>query len=465
MECAGRDGCSLRRAVWIANPVIAQWISTAYETCSSTVRDLFGNTTFARVCMWIVALCFSYALLRGRRRALHTGDAARVLNRADDHDALLTRSLVLFNIVFAVQTILDLYYLGTGAALPGGMTFATYAHRGAYPLITAALLAGAFTLWAFPAGRDGGIWSRRLVAIWIAQCVLLTFSAAWRLWLYVDEYSLTRWRLATILWLAIVSFGLASLIVRIMLRRDGRSLITWNVRTTLAVLALCTLPNFDGFIARYIVAHCREMGATGQPLDIKYLQSLGPASMPALATFAEEAPPEAQAAASGAHRSLAMELDRTLSTWRGWSVRRVLWEKAEAPRLSSQHDDAIRPSFGRCCAPAARGAAIVRADEIGCALHRHGVGPSTADLCARRSVLQRGPRTALAGPSQWLGDPSPWRRHEQRSRLDGARRGHRRGNSNAAHDHRREPCGRAHHQSGTGSARLCGASLEHDTDR
>jgi hypothetical protein len=64
----------------------------------------------------------------------------------------ILRSLVLFNLLFAVQTILDLIYLRGGVALPDGMTYATYAHRGAYPLMLTALLAAGFVLVAIAPG-------------------------------------------------------------------------------------------------------------------------------------------------------------------------------------------------------------------------------------------------------------------------------------------------------------------------
>jgi Domain of unknown function (DUF4153) len=47
----------------------------------------------------------------------------------------ILRSLILFNLLFAVQTLLDAIYLWGNAALPGGISYADYAHRGAYPLI------------------------------------------------------------------------------------------------------------------------------------------------------------------------------------------------------------------------------------------------------------------------------------------------------------------------------------------
>ncbi len=51
------------------------------------------------------------------------------------------------------------------------MSYAEYAHRGAYPLVFTALLAGVFVLVSF---RPGGAaqrsrWARGLVQLWIAQ--------------------------------------------------------------------------------------------------------------------------------------------------------------------------------------------------------------------------------------------------------------------------------------------------------
>ena len=65
----------------------------------------------------------------------------------------ILRSLILFNLLFAVQTALDVIYLWGNAKLPDDITYASYAHRGAYPLILTALLAAGFVLAAM---RPGG---------------------------------------------------------------------------------------------------------------------------------------------------------------------------------------------------------------------------------------------------------------------------------------------------------------------
>ena len=58
--------------------------------------------------------------------------------------ATILRSLILFNLLFAVQTVLDVAYLWGNATLPADISYASYAHRGAYPLILTALLAAGF---------------------------------------------------------------------------------------------------------------------------------------------------------------------------------------------------------------------------------------------------------------------------------------------------------------------------------
>lgn len=55
-------------------------------------------------------------------------------------------SLALFNALFAVQNLLDVAFLWSGGSLPAGMTQTEYVHRGAYPLIVTALIAGVMAL-------------------------------------------------------------------------------------------------------------------------------------------------------------------------------------------------------------------------------------------------------------------------------------------------------------------------------
>ena len=105
----------------------------------------------------------------------------------------MRNSLLVFNALFAVQTVLDLLFLWGGVRLPDGLTYADYAHRGAYPLIATAILAGAFVLAAMR--RNGPSETSRLIRtlvyVWIAQIDWWVISSILRLDLYVVTYGLT----------------------------------------------------------------------------------------------------------------------------------------------------------------------------------------------------------------------------------------------------------------------------------
>jgi hypothetical protein len=194
-------------------------------------------------------------------------------------------SLFLFNVLFAVENGLDIAFLWSGAALPAGMTLAEYAHRGAYPLIVTALLAGAFVLvTAHPeteVGRHPLI--RRLVVLWTAQNLVLVASSVIRTLDYIEAYMLTSLRLAALVWMALVASGLVLICLRMVWRRSLAWLINRVAATALIVLFCSSLVDFNAIAAEWNVSHAREVGGKGQNLDVSYLVELGPSALVALA--------------------------------------------------------------------------------------------------------------------------------------------------------------------------------------
>ena len=319
-----------------ANPVFSSLVGRAFTWVGERLSDFFALFDLPRNTFWLAVAAGVYALLRVRRCRRRVqppplpivwqpedGAAAR---RSAFARAVTVRSLLLFNALFAVQNLLDLVYLFGGAALPEGMNHAQYAHRGAYPLVATALLAAAFVLAAFRPGgaAEGSPLARRLVYAWVAQNVFLTFTAAWRLDLYVEAYSLTRLRLAAGLWMVLVAAGLVWIGCRIVFRRDNAWLLNANVLTTLAMLYGSCFVNLDGFIADYNVDHCREAGGEGAEIDLDYLRDLGPDALPALRQVTPLLDGPARRRAALAHVSaLDQELREDLADWRGWTLRRA----------------------------------------------------------------------------------------------------------------------------------------------
>lgn len=309
-----------------ANPVIEQWVSLLNP------KVAFEHVRAWRVVFWVLmlALVWPFIHVRWRRRKVAAAEAADgpapslppFVPAEFLGPATVLRSLILFNLLFAAQSVLDGIYLWGHVALPDNLTYAAYAHRGAYPLIATALLAAAFVLVAM---RPGGPAEQRkvirlLVYLWVGQNVLLVGSSIRRLDLYVDIYMLTYWRIAAFIWMGLVALGLILIVARIVLDRSNQWLIGANLAALTIVLYGCSLVNFDAFIADYNVAHSREVSGKGVQIDIDYLMTLGPQAVPAIdKAFALR--PAAREGCLVPRRDRLVEQLRQDLAWRSWSFR------------------------------------------------------------------------------------------------------------------------------------------------
>ena len=236
--------------------------------------------------------------------------------------ATILRSLILFNLLFAVQTILDVIYLWGNAALPADITYAAYAHRGAYPLIVTALLAAGFVLIAMKPGgpAEQSTVIRPLVYLWVAQNVMLVISSILRLDLYVQIYLLTYWRIAAFVWMLLVAIGLVLIVARIALRRSDR-------------MADSRQPHYPGRNALHLFAgelrrHYRRLqrqrtaarpSGKGVSIDMHYLSLLGPQALPALDKAFQLRGVDTSLVS---HRNCLVErLRQDMASWRAWSFR------------------------------------------------------------------------------------------------------------------------------------------------
>jgi hypothetical protein len=308
----------------VANPVFSDWI----RRLMGAFEDQFYQwLSPLRWLFWGIISLLCWCLMRYRAKRAGIAQVGK-LKRIDVEPIMpLGRTLGLFNLVFAIQNMIDARYLVYGAELPNGMTYAQYAHRGAYPLVATALLAGAFILIVFPPGRDkaDSRLVRGLLYAWILQNVLLTIAAVWRLWLYVGAYGLTRLRVAAALWMLLVATGLLFTGARLCFRYTTEWLLRANAIALACVLACWMFADIHGFVARFNVSHCRERNGAGVSIDLQYLQQLGPAALPALRVLAEteDLPENMVDRVSHVQTVLAHQLNAKLTDWRGWTVQRL----------------------------------------------------------------------------------------------------------------------------------------------
>jgi Domain of unknown function (DUF4173) len=286
---------------------------------------LLGDFSTTRLLFWLVVAMLVWSVLRPQSVLLPPPSESRGAFALPGVSLeSVTLSLLAFNVLFALQNGLDLAFLWSGAPLPQGMTLADYAHRGAYPLIATALLAGLFVLVALRPGSDtaGSAPVRRLVYLWTAQNVLLVASTILRTLDYVDAYSLTRLRIAALLWMALVATGLVLICVRLWLGKSGAWLINANLAAALVILAACSLADLGAVAAAWNVRHAREAGGRGSALDLCYLNRLRESAlMPLIELESRPLHPAFRERVSWA-RNLAMDrLTTSQGDWHGWTFR------------------------------------------------------------------------------------------------------------------------------------------------
>jgi hypothetical protein len=227
-----------------ANPLIESAINVfSWNPLHSLLRSSF---------FW---LCLFAALLIGAissaaRLPAMFGDG--LLSRRLPGESLIGRHSVSFtlfalNALFLVQNLTDATYLWSGRVLPEHMTYAEYAHRGAYTLIGTALLAAALIVFVMRPDSDNerSPLLRALTFAWIAQNLFLVVSTALRIMNYVDAYGWTPLRLDVLVFLTLVTIGFVLIGLRL-LRGWGSIWLmeanTWSLMLTFIVVGFSILP-------------------------------------------------------------------------------------------------------------------------------------------------------------------------------------------------------------------------------
>ena len=329
-----------------ANPLIGRAFSQIVlpDLWATTWRTLFG-------------LCVLVAIWASLRPSPYTTGPSRSGDRSigtvfEPGVATLILSLVTFNTIFAVENMLDIVFLWSGAGLPSGVTMADYAHRGAYSLIVTALLAAVFVLLALRPGSAAAASPlvRRLVTVWIVQNLLLVASSALRTLDYVDAYGMTVLRLSALAWMGLVATGLALIGWQLLAGKSAAWLINANGLAATAVLMMASIADLGATAAVWNVRTVLAKGKAGPPLDLCYMAQLGSSSLVSLAVLEQYArDPRLRERLTYLRWENQIETANAQADWHLWTprdARRLTTVRAmvggKAPRLRSAPD-------GRSC--------------------------------------------------------------------------------------------------------------------
>ncbi|WP_454280296.1 DUF4153 domain-containing protein [Sphingomonas sp. Marseille-Q8236] len=341
MRVEGRRG-SRRVVMAVAAVLVVPMIGSAvfltlFAQANPLIANAFAAIRFPDLSTLLLRLLFSlpfliliWSSLRPRRTLLRAGIMRRDEDAPMPHLArgTLILSLAAFNVIFAIQNALDIAFLWSGAPLPKGVTLADYAHRGAYPLIVTALLAGGFVLLA--SRPDGAVREsrslRRLIILWVAQNILLVASSMLRTVDYIAAYSMTGWRIAALAWMGLVAVGLVLIVWRMQRGRSARWLINANALAAGAVLTAGCASDLGSIAAQWNVAHARSAA----DIDLCYLEDLGPSALLPLIALERRAGPVLRARTANIIGDTMQRTERRQSDWHSWTWR-------DARRLSAAH--------------------------------------------------------------------------------------------------------------------------------
>ena len=271
----------------IANPLIGNWMQALDFGFLFTVFNL------ERIIFWAFIAIISWPFLKPSLQRLkrHIPSVKTQTNNYPEtanlqkqplNEATVFRSLILFNLLFLVQTFLDFKYLWIGQTLPHGVTFSQYVHNGTYVLIFTTLLAASFILFVTSAKKrlEKSPRIMGLLLAWTVQNIVLVLSNVMRMELYVEAFALTYQRLAVLIWLALVIIGLVLILIRLFKAHSNIWLIKANLISLCTVLYITSFANLPYLIADYNYSASQKN--VSKPLDITYVVALGPNTIPVL---------------------------------------------------------------------------------------------------------------------------------------------------------------------------------------
>ncbi|MCK9487236.1 MAG: DUF4173 domain-containing protein [Dehalococcoidia bacterium] len=235
------------------------------------------------------------------------------------------------------------------------LTYAQYARRGFFELVTAAALLLPLLLvagWARRHGRRSDAAYRVLAGLLVALLFVVMASALQRMRVYEQAYGLTEPRLyavAALLWLAAVF----ALFLRTLLTMRHDWFVAGAVCCAALALAALTAAGPDGLIARRNI----ERASVEHPLDADYLAELSADAAPTLVGRLDAL--ERRDASTVACALLERWGDGSGDGFRSWN-----WSRAAAARAVDEATEALRQT---CDAASRRSAAL---EVTGAALRR-----------------------------------------------------------------------------------------------
>jgi hypothetical protein len=327
--------------VLIAAPLLAIFaalFASADQVFANVLQNLFDFNA-ASIVTHTFFICFWGALTAGLLRWGLIGHPVAV-PRTEYMPASVTPfaiALGLLDALFLLFVVVQLRYFFGGAALveqTGGLTYADYARRGFFELVTASGLVLPVLLAVDFLARGGTPPQIRTIRqLSGLLLVLLTFvmaSALERMRLYVAAFGLSETRLYATGFMVLL-VGVFGWFAWTVLRGNRARFAFGALMQGLAVLAGLHVLNPDAFIVRINLAR----PTVERQLDVKYATTLGADAVPRLLDALPQLPAQDRCLAATA--LLQRWGGDTGSDWRTWN-----WSRSRARRLVREQAETLR---------------------------------------------------------------------------------------------------------------------------
>ena len=347
----------------LALPVIGGAVFLAlFASANPMIANVFAQITIPSPIAWVPRIVFAglvfFAIWPSLRThpyvtGRHIGGASFEGVLPAIPVATIILSLTTFNAIFALQNTLDVIFLWSGAPLPGTVTMADYAHRGAYALIATALLAGLFVLTMLSPRSPAScsVTVRLLVTLWVGQNLLLVASSILRTLDYIGSYSLTVLRISALAWMVLVGLGLVLILWRMLANRSTAWLLNTNALAAGLVTMIGCAADPAAIASNWNVRHAKEAGGPGLPIDLCYLHMQGASALLPLIELEGRAPgPEFKDRVRAVREDVLRITEIGQSDWHSWTWRNTRRLEAAKAALGDKPTKALPAPYGRSCA-------------------------------------------------------------------------------------------------------------------
>lgn len=240
---------------------------------------IFSSNLFYVILMTVFAFLACYCIICGAVSRVGINDKANTTKKANASIAITVVSLLC--IVYVIFCSLQILYLFANGlfVLPEEFTFAEYARRGFFELLTVTVINIVLMLICTSFFEESKI-IRFFLTVMTACTYIMIGSAVYRMLLYIGAYNLTFLRLFVLLFLFIDSLVLGGVIISVF--RKEFPLFMYCVTVVTVSYLIFSFAKPDYFIASYHISEKKELEYT----DIVFLtEGLSLDAAPVLVPF------------------------------------------------------------------------------------------------------------------------------------------------------------------------------------